>query len=87
MATLIQMLKQLQAERSRTKEQLRRLDETIAALGKLISSGAGRQQRGRVRKQLSATRQRISQVQKARQARKLKGFAQERERVLRQRKG
>jgi hypothetical protein len=87
MATLIQMLKQLQAERSRTKVQLRRLDETIAALGKLISSGAGRQQRGQVRKQLSATRQRISQVQKARQARKLKGFAQERERVLRQRKG
>ena len=87
MPTLIQMLKQLQAERSRTKEQLRRLDETIAALGKLISSGAGRQQRSRIRKQLSATRQTISKVQKARQGKKLKGFAQERARLLRQRKG
>ena len=92
MATLVQVLKRLQAQRRRTQDGLRTLDEVIAGLEKLIGTDAvrrGQEQRWRGRKLISAARKETSQVQKARSARTkgLTGFAADRGRRLSRRKG
>jgi hypothetical protein len=71
MANLAQMLKQLRDERNRTAKELDRLDQAIAAFGKLVKTPAApvqaKKTRGR-RKLSAAARKRISDAQKARWA-------------------
>lgn len=93
MATLMQTLTQLKAQRSRTQSELKRLNEAIAALEKLVATRPTpgvRKRRRRARRKLSpATRRKISRAQKARWAgvKGKTGFAAERARLVRQRKG
>ena len=69
MADLTKALRQLREERSRTQKQLKRLDEAIVVLGKVVS-GSGGQKNGRhgPRKLSVAARRRIAEAQKARWA-------------------
>ncbi len=69
MANLRQMLKQLRNERSRVEKERRRLDEAIAALGKLAGNnpGPGRPRKAR-RKLSTAARRNIARAQKLRWA-------------------
>lgn len=72
MANLGQILKQLRGQRNRTQQELDRLDQAIAAFGKLVGTNPGRGGRGRprARRRLSAAaRRRIGRAQKARWAR------------------
>ncbi len=74
MANLQQMLKELDAERNRVQQRLRRLDAAIEALrnvdhtGKLLESRVRRPRNAR-RKLSAAARSRIAAAQRARWAR------------------
>ena len=69
MASLGQILKQLQGERSRTERELRRLDGAIAAFEKLVGNNPGPGRLRKPRRKLSvAARRRIAKAQKARWA-------------------
>lgn len=70
MADLTKALRQLREERNRTQPRLKRLDEAIDILGKVVS-GSGRSSKdGRhpPRKLSAAARRRIAEAQKARWA-------------------
>ena len=69
MADLTKTLRQLREERSRTQNHLKRLDEAVVVLGKVVS-GSGGQKNGRhAPRKLSVTaRRRIAEAQKARWA-------------------
>ncbi len=71
MANLVQILSQLQGERSRTEKEVERLDEAIAAFQKLVgtNSGGATRKGPRARRKLSAAaRRKIGRAQKARWA-------------------
>ena len=70
MADLTKALRQLREERSRTQKQLKRLDEAIDVLGKVVSGSVGGQRNGRhgPRKLSVAARRRIAEAQRARWA-------------------
>ena len=70
MANLGQMLEQLREERSRSKEELDRLDGAIAAFEKLVGTNRRGAPRGpRAKRRFSAaTRRRMAKAQKARWA-------------------
>jgi hypothetical protein len=73
MAKLTAALKELQQERVRAIEQVKRLDEVIAALGKLVTRNGGRgagSPRAAVKRRTmsAAARRRIAAAQKARWA-------------------
>jgi hypothetical protein len=70
MADLTKALRQLREERSRTQKQLKRLDEAIVVLGKVVSGSGGGQGNGRhgPRKLSVAARRRIAEAQKKRWA-------------------
>ncbi len=71
MANLGQILKQLRRERSRTRKELSRLDDAIAAIEKLVGNNPepARARKLRARRKLSAaTRKSIGRAQKARWA-------------------
>ena len=70
MADLAKALRQLREERSRSQKQLKRLDEAIVVLGKVVSGSGGSQgnRRHGLRKLSVAARSRIVQAQKARWA-------------------
>jgi uncharacterized protein YjiS (DUF1127 family) len=71
MANLVRILKQLRGERSRTRKELSRLDDAIAAFKKLVGNNPGpagaRKPRAR-RKLSAAARRKISRAQKTRWA-------------------
>jgi hypothetical protein len=70
MANLTEALRQLREERSRTQHYLKRLDEAIVVLGKVVSgSGRGQKDGRHAPRTLSvAARKRIAEAQKARWA-------------------
>ena len=70
MADLTKALRQLREERNRTQNHLRRLDEAIVVLGKVVSGSGRGQKNGRhaPRKLSVAARKRIADAQKARWA-------------------
>ncbi len=73
MANLRQMLRQLRGERSRTKKELSRLGDAIAAFQKLVGNNPGPGRPRKPRRTLSAAaRKRISEAQKARWAKQRK---------------
>ena len=77
MANLRQVLNQLRGERSRTKKELNRLDDAIAAFEKLVGNNArpaARKPRAR-RKLSTAARSKIAKAQKARWAKLRHGKA------------
>ena len=67
---LTKALRQLREERSRTQNHLKRLDEAIVILGRVVSGSGRGQKNGRhaPRKLSVAARRRIVQAQKARWA-------------------
>jgi hypothetical protein len=69
MSDITKALRQLREERSRTRNQLKRLEQAIIVLGKVVP-GSGRRKNGtRARRKLSvAARSRIAEAQKARWA-------------------
>ena len=70
MADLTKALRQLREERNRTQNHLKRLDEAIVVLGKVVSGSGRGQKNGRhaPRKLSAAARKRIADAQKARWA-------------------
>ncbi len=73
MANLRQMLRQLRGERSRTKRELGRFDDAIAAFQNLVGNNPGPGRPRKPRRTLSAAaRKRISEAQKARWAKQRK---------------
>ena len=71
MANLRQVLKQLRGERSRTRKELSRFDDAIAAFEKLVGTNGRRAVRGapRAKRRFSvATRRKMAEAQKARWA-------------------
>ena len=71
MANLGQILRQLRGERSRTRKELSRMDDAIAAFEKLVGNNPGpaRLRKPRTRRKFSAAaRRKMSQAQKARWA-------------------
>jgi hypothetical protein len=70
MADLTKALRQLREERNRIQNQLKRLDDAIVVLGKVVSgSGIGLRNGRHARRKLSvAARRRIAEAQKARWA-------------------
>ena len=70
MLNLAQVIKGLQAERTRAQKEVDRLEKAITALGKLDGNPERRAQRktGKRRKLTAAARKRISQAQRARWA-------------------
>ena len=69
MADLTKALRQLREERSRTQNHLKRLDEAIVILGKVLGSGRGQKNGRHAPRKLSvAARKRIADAQKARWA-------------------
>jgi hypothetical protein len=88
MATLTQTLKRLKAQRSRTQDELRKLDGAIAAVEKLVRTGvSARGQRGQQARRLAAAAlQRLSKARKVRWGKGQTGYARDRARLLRRRK-